>query len=155
MDREEFARRIVDAQGSMYRVACSYLSCEQDRLDAVGEAILKAWQKLYTLRDEQRFSTWLTRILIRECIAIQRRQKRMTPVEEVQPPQPPATQDDELREALSQLPQKLRTAVVLYYMEGYSVAEIARITRTTKGAICSRLSRARIALRAALKEEIE
>ena len=73
MDREEFARRIVDAQGSMYRVACSYLSCEQDRLDAVGEAILKAWQKLYTLRDEQRFSTWLTRILIRESIAIQRR----------------------------------------------------------------------------------
>src|SRR5699024_11942173 len=57
----------------------SYLSCEQDRLDAVGEAILKAWQKLYTLRDEQRFSTWLTRILIRECIAIQRRQKRTTP----------------------------------------------------------------------------
>ena len=51
------------------------------------------------------------------------------------------------------LPQKLRTMVVLYYMEGYEVLEVARIMGTTKGAVCAGLSRAREKLRAMLGEE--
>ncbi len=154
MDKEDFAARITSAQGSLYRIACSYLACEHDRLDAIGEAICKAWQKRDTLRSERYFNTWLVRILIRECIAIQRRQRRTTPVEQLMPPDVP-TQNEDLRLALSRLPQKLRAATVLHYMEGYSVQEVASMLGTTKGAVCSRLSRARESLRALLKEGIE
>lgn len=154
MDKEAFGRRVTFSQGSLYRIACSYLSGEHDRLDAISEAILKAWQKLPTLKDERYFDTWLVRILIRECVNIQRRQRRTTPVETVIQPQPPV-QNEALRQALDALPQKLRIATVLHYMEGYSVEEIARIVGATKGAVCSRLSRARDQLRVALKEEIE
>ena len=153
MDKDDFSLRISSAQGSMYRIARSYLRSEQDCLDAISEAILKAWQKADTLREPQYFSTWLTRILIRECINIQRKQKRMPQLEALaEQPAPPA-EDETLRLALDALPQKLRTIVVLHYMEGYQVQEIARALGTTKGAVCGRLSRARDALRALLKEE--
>ena len=39
MDKQEFARRVTQMQGSLYRVAASYLRGESDRLDAVAEAI--------------------------------------------------------------------------------------------------------------------
>lgn len=153
MDKQEFARRVTQMQGSLYRVAASYLRGESDRLDAVAETVAKAWEKRGTLRQEAVFATWMTRILIRVCVDIQRRQKRMTPVETL--PDVPTREDTSaaLREAVDSLPQKLRTMVVLYYMEGYEVLEIARIMGTTKGAVCAGLSRAREKLRAMLGEE--
>lgn len=155
MTREEFGQRISSAQGRMYRVARSYLRGEQDCLDAISEAICKAWQKQGALRDERVFDSWLTRILIRECINIQRRQKRMVPVETLPEAAAPPSDNEELRQALDALPQKLRVPVVLHYMEGYAVQEVARILHTTKGAICARLYHARGRLRELLKEEIE
>ena len=153
MDKQEFARRVTQMQGSLYRVAASYLRGESDRLDAVAEAIARAWEKRGTLRDEALFATWMTRILIRVCVDIQRKQKRMTPVENL--PEIPKESDSctALREAVNHLPQKLRTMIVLYYMEGYNVQEIARIMGTTKGAVCAGLFRAREKLRAMLGEE--
>lgn len=154
MDKEIFARRVTQIQESLYRVAASYLRCECDRLDAVSEAILKAWEKRDTLRDERYFGTWLTRILIRECVNIQRRQKRMMPIEQL--PEEAVQGDDEvaaLYEALERLPQRLRTMAVLHYMEGYDAGEVARIMGTTKGAVCAGLFRARGKLRAFIEEE--
>ena len=153
MDKQEFARRVTQMQGSLYRVAASYLRGESDRLDAVAEAIARAWEKRGTLREEAWFATWMTRILIRVCVDMQRKQKRMTPVDTL--PETPTGEDScaALREAVDSLPQKLRTMVVLYYMEGYDVQTIARIMGTTKGAVCAGLSRAREKLRSMLGEE--
>ena len=58
-----------------------------------------------------------------------------------------------LREAIDSLPQKARTMIVLHYMEGYDVREIAGMMGTTKGAVCAGLSRARDKLRAYLEED--
>ena len=157
MDKDTFARQVTDLQGSLYRVAASYLHGESDRLDAVSEAITRAWEKRHTLRDERLFRTWITRILIRECVNIQRRQKRSVPVDAL--PEAESEPEDEriaaLREALAQLPQRQRTMTVLHYMEGYDVREVARIMGTTKNAVCAGLSRARARLRALMGEELE
>ena len=151
MTREDFADRVTAAQGRLYRIARGYLRQEADCLDAISETIARAWQKLVTLREERYFDTWLTRILIRECINIQRRQKRVMPMEKL-PETADAGENDALCAALDELPQKLRTVVVLHYMEGYAVDEIARILRTPRGTVCSRLKTARERLRALLEE---
>lgn len=95
----------------------------------------------------------MTRILIRVCVDIQRRQKRLIPTDDVA--EKPA--EDEkiatLREAIDSLPQKARTMIVLHYMEGYDVREIAGMMGTTKGAVCAGLARAREKLRAYLEED--
>ena len=156
MDKDAFAARVTAMQQSLYRVAASYLRGEADRLDAVCEAVARAWEKRGTLRDERLFATWLTRILIRECVNIQRRQRRTVPVEAL----PEQAQEDEsdavrsLREAIETLPQRQRTMVVLHYMEDYDVREVARIMGTTRGAVCAGLSRARDALRRRIGEDI-
>lgn len=156
MDKDAFAGRVTAMQQSLYRVAASYLHGEADRLDAVCEAIARAWEKRGTLRDERLFSTWLIRILIRECVSIQRRQRRTVPVEAL----PEQAQEDEsdavhsLREAIETLPQRQRTMVVLHYMEGYDVREVARIMGTTRGAVCAGLSRARETLRRRIGEDM-
>ena len=155
MDQREFAERVTAVQGSLYRVAASYLRGESDRLDAVAEAIAKAWERRRTLREEALFATWITRILIRVCVDIQRRQKRVIPVYEIA--EKPA--EDEriaaLREAVESLPQKARTMVVLYYMEGYDVYEVAKLMGTTKGAVCAGLARAREKLRVCIEEDAQ
>lgn len=157
MDKEAFSRQVTLAQEGLYRVAASYLRCEADRLDAVSEAIARAWEKRGSLREERLFRTWITRILIRECVNIQRRQRRTVPVEEV--PERIAQEDENLiarlRWALDRLPQRSRTMIVLHYMEDYDVRQIAAIMGTTKGAVCAGLSRAREQLRALIGEEIE
>ena len=154
MDKEAFAGRVTSMQGSLYRVAASYLRGEADRLDAISEAITKAWAKRHTLREDRLFGTWLTRILIRECVSIQRRQRRAVPVDAM--PEEAQEEDERialLREALGCLPQRQRTMVVLYYMEGYDVHDTARIMGTTKSAVCAGLSRARKALRQWIEED--
>lgn len=153
MDQREFAERVTAVQGSLYRVAASYLRGESDRLDAVAEAIAKAWERRRTLREEALFATWITRILIRVCVDIQRRQKRVIPVCEIAEK---PTEDERiaaLREAIDSLPQKERTMIVLYYMEGYDVRESAKLMGTTKGAVCAGLARAREKLRAYMEED--
>lgn len=156
MDKDAFAARVTAMQQSLYRVAASYLRGEADRLDAVCEAVARAWEKRGTLRDERLFATWLTRILIRECVNIQRRQRRTVPVDTL----PEQAQEDEndavrsLREAMETLPQRQRTMVVLHYMEDYDVREVARIMGTTRGAVCAGLSRARETLRRRIGEDI-
>ena len=106
MTKNEFELTVTALQTSLYRVARSYLRGEHDCLDAVSEAICKAWQKLPSLRDEARFKTWLTRILIRECINIQRRQKRITPVETVAVSGEAPADAFELMQALDALPHR-------------------------------------------------
>ena len=153
MEQREFAERVTTVQGSLYRVAASYLRGESDRLDAVAEAIAKAWERRRTLREEALFATWITRILIRVCVDIQRRQKRVIPVCEIAEK---PTEDERiaaLREAVESLPQKARTMVVLYYMEGYDVYEVAKLMGVTKGTVCAGLARAREKLRAYMEED--
>ena len=61
--------------------------------------------------------------------------------------------DNSVYNAVMQLPDKYRTAVHLFYYEGYSVEEIGKMTDTNPSTVKSHLHRAREALRRVLKED--
>lgn len=147
MEREEFTRRVRAVTDRLYRIAYGQLREPQDRMDAVQNALLKAWSGRHRLRQPEFFETWLIRILINECHDIQRRQKRVLPMEA--PPETPSTDDErtQLRDAILQLPEKLRMPLILHYMEGYTVAETAHILHIPCETARSRLRRARTALK--------
>jgi RNA polymerase sigma-70 factor (ECF subfamily) len=154
LDRKDFEQAVLSLQGSLYRLACVYLKEKQDRLDAISEAVLKAWIKLDSLRKPESFRPFLMKILVRECLNIRRHRRREIPME--------VPEDDSIslpetslaiRLALEDLPEYLRVAVALHYMEGLGTREIARLLSVTNGAVCSRLARARDRLRIALKED--
>ena len=155
MDGNEFARRVTELTPMLYRICCLQLRTPADREDAVQEAIFRAWKKRGSLRHEEYFNTWLTRILLNVCHDIQKRQKRHQPYENIPEPHiKPADRDDELRYALTALDEKLRIPVLLHYIEGYSVKEIADMLNIGISAVKLRLMRGRNKLKEMLSEEV-
>lgn len=154
MEKETFAALVMDRREMLYRVARTLLRSEDDCRDALSEATLHAWEKRHTLRDEQLFSTWMTRIVINECYTLLRAQKKhRTLLERIVVPD--AQAQTPALDALHGLPESLRLPVVLHYVEGYSVKEIARMLRVPTSTVRGRLERGRRALRLELSEEEE
>ena len=153
MDAESFARRVEGMQGALYRVAYGLLLNRADCADAVQEALLRAWEKRASLREERYFETWLTRILINECYTTLRRRRAALPLDGLPEPVAPPDADPALHDAIARLDRKLRLPVVLHYMEGYGVGDIARMLRLPSGTVKTRLARARALLRLQLSDE--
>ncbi|MBQ9950855.1 MAG: sigma-70 family RNA polymerase sigma factor [Clostridia bacterium] len=151
MDRDEFTRRVRASQEKLYRISCGLLREPQDRMDAVQDAILKAWCNLRKLRDEEYFDTWLIRILINECHNRHRTQARFVPLESAPEPSENLQGNQSLRDAVYALPPKLRIPILLHYMEGYRTDEIAQMLRLPGGTVRSRLRRARTMLKTMLE----
>ena len=155
MTGEDFARKVTDLTPVMYRVCYMQLSSAADRDDAVQDAILKAWQKRHTLRNEEFFKTWLIRIQINVCHDIQKSQKRCQPVENVPEPAPNYnTRTEELRYALAAIDEKYRMPVLLHYIDGFSIREVSQMLGITENAVKLRLLRGRRKLREQLSEEV-
>lgn len=152
MNRDEFSRRIRASQDKLYRITCGLLREPQDRMDAVQDAILKAWCNLGRLRSEEYFDTWLIRILINECHNRHRTQARLVPLESAPEPSEAFQGNSQLRDAILALPEKLRIPIILHYMEGYKTEEIAQMLRLPGGTVRSRLGRARTMLKTMLEE---
>lgn len=149
LDKQTFTALTLEAENTLYRVAWSILRNDADAEDAVQEAVLRAWEKLDSLREPQYFRTWLTRILIRECYRLRRAGGRIIPLEEL--PETAAPDKGEVWNELQSLPEPLRLPVLLHYVEGYSVAETGALLRIPAGTVKSRLSRARSILRLELE----
>lgn len=143
MTKEEFSRRIIGMMDVLYRVSWSQLSQQADREDAVQETIRRAREKRDQLLDERYMQTWVIRILLNVCDTIRRRTGRMIPAERL--PQQPQEQSSAtpLLDALMSMEEKFRLPLQLRYVEGYDVAEVARMLRLPRGTVKSRLARGR------------
>ena len=157
MTKDVFIKEVRDAEAMLYHISKSILKNDSDCGDAVQETILKAYEKLPTLKKEKYFRTWITRILINECKGILRKRKNVIPYEEYMDNMR-LTEEDRYRHlymALMELPEDLRILVTLYYLEGFSQKEISEALDIPEGTIKSRLSRAREFLKAQLSDEEE
>lgn len=154
MTGEEFARRIEGMVQTLYKVCYAQLARACDREDAVQNALEKAWRCRERLREEQHMQTWLIRIAINECHNLQRRMKRECLAGEMEERSAPEGEDGALHDALLRLPEKHRMPLLLHYMEGYSVAEVATILKLPQGTIKSRMRRGRMQLREELGREV-
>jgi len=155
MEKEAFIEAARKLEKTMYHVAMSILKNDADCADAVQQALMLAFEKLHTLKQERFFKTWMIRILINECYRIKRYHKRYLPYEEYVPDDRTWEQDNytELYLTIKELPEKQRILVTLYYLDGYSVKEVADIMKMKEGTVKSRLSKARQMLRLRLDGE--
>jgi RNA polymerase sigma-70 factor (ECF subfamily) len=131
--------------------------------DLYQEALLQAFRKLPSLRDESRFRSWFFAVLLSLHRSHSRRAfwKRFLPLEEsssehVMPGWSATEQDEAARadrasKALALLPAVQREAIVLFEMNRYSIAEIAQLQNVSESAVKSRLARARERLRGAYR----
>lgn len=157
MNEQTYLERMAAAEKTLYHIACGMLSSEQDRQDALLETAARCWEHRHTIRQEAYFTTWSARILINVCRSMYRRAKWVRPMPEDLPEvaSPDAYGGSELRLTLDVLPPKLRVVLVMHYLDGFSLQEIAEVLRIPQGTVKYRLHQARKQLKIELTEEKE
>ena len=75
-DAQAFVRLIDTHKQSMYKIARSYFTSDEDIADAIQDTIETCWKSIGHLAEAEYFRTWMTRILINKCIDIIRKNKR-------------------------------------------------------------------------------
>ncbi|MBE0447185.1 MAG: sigma-70 family RNA polymerase sigma factor [Actinobacteria bacterium] len=154
-DKKAFIQLIQYFEKDMYKVAKSLLQNEADRCDAVQEAILKAYEGVWQLRQPEYFKTWLMKILANNCYLIHRKNSRTTVVSELQAIESSGNgyAEVEMKQVLDCLDEDLKTLVVMYYLHDLPVKNISETLAIPEGTIKSKLSKARAQLSEALKPE--
>ena len=147
MEERPFTQKLLESEPMLYRIACALLRSEADRQDAMQETALKAWKNRASLREEQYFRTWISRIMVNECHNLHRKNSRYVPMEELPDRPAPDSGEQETRLMLESLPQKQRVPLVLHYLEGFSLEEIARVQHISLALVKYRMHQARKALR--------
>jgi RNA polymerase sigma-70 factor (ECF subfamily) len=177
-----FAEYLTDFEGVissyspvLFRVALRRLRNVEDAEDAVQDALLSAYKHIGQFEGRARLSTWLTSIvtntagmklrqhLRRETVSLDQNQERdgaklANELRDVRPnPEAICAQtemDETLHQALAHLPPKLRDAIQMRDLDGFSTRETANALRISTNALKSRLTRGRANLSLLLNEAI-
>jgi RNA polymerase sigma-70 factor, ECF subfamily len=161
----------------LYRVARSMLRNDAEAEDALQDAYLAAYQSLGNFRGEASLATWLSRVVVNQCLGRMRRQARRDnivpmvsmggPDEQeyaAMPSDESHTPDRALMRAelravlerkLDELPEAFRTVFVLRCVEELSVEETARCLSVPEATVRTRHFRARSMLRESLAQDID
>lgn len=152
MNEQEFIRRAGAVRSRLYRTAYLYLGGEHAALDAVDEAVYRAFSGYRKLRREDFFETWLTRILINVCKDELRRQSREVVTDSL--PESSQQQLDALplKQAVAALPEELRSVIILRYFAGCTLEETAAALDIPRGTVSTRQKRALELLRLELTD---
>ena len=142
--QEELSDLIMDNKDSMYRLAFSIVRNDADAQDAVSEAIVHAFEKMYQIRKISSAKSWLMKILVNASKRIVSQSHKFVLTEnENQYEQIQPFESDEMWTTVMELNEEFREVVVLYYYEQFSVKEIGKMLKIPNGTVKSRLSRAR------------
>ena len=152
-------------KSKVYRTAIAITHDERMAEDVLQEAFLRVYRYADSFDQSQPFEPWLYRITVNLCYSWTNRAKRWVnffqdAVERLKSPARlnPETVTEKreqwsvLRQAIDGLPDAQRMVVILYYLEGLSLREIAYIMRIPEGTVKSRLYYARKKLRAIMTE---
>jgi RNA polymerase sigma-70 factor (ECF subfamily) len=160
-DVEAYARLVDRHFDRCARIAVRIVGNREDAEEALQDAFLRAYNALADYEERERFSAWLTRIVVNQCRTMLARTRRR---EAVFPDLDPgslsvaAIETDpehswtDLERALAQLPVAQREALVLRYADDLTYEEMARITGAGESALKMRVQRAFARLRTLLSE---
>ena len=125
--------------------------------ESAQEAFIRAWTRWQKVAEYDEPRAWVCRVAYRVAVSRWRRAKTAAASWRRHGPPSPGPEPDgmnaDLVAALRQLPETQRRALVLHYLGGFSVAEIASLDGVASGTVRSRLSRGRDALAGLLTSE--
>lgn len=156
---EYFSMIIKKYNQRLYRIAVSYGIHDDDCEEVLQLTYITAYTKLHQFRGDAKFSTWLTRILINECLMLKRKKQRSFRIDENDFVTIPAgdhlnpekiymnrERKEILENAIKQLPEKYRTIFMLREVEGMSIDETSEALQISNVNVKVRLHRAKAML---------
>jgi RNA polymerase sigma-70 factor, ECF subfamily len=156
---EAFGTLVERYERAVYHLAYRTLREAEEAKDACQEAWMKAYRALASFRPGAKFATWIFTICYRVCCDRLAKRKRFTgeePPDVADPGAGPegtfvASEDAaRLRAAIAALPEKYRTVITLFHLQGKQYEEIAAVLGLPLGTVKTHLFRAKDLLRAAL-----
>jgi len=149
---------VIEHYEAIFRFLRNLTGNKEDAEDLTQQTFLRAWEALPSFRGDSSLSTWLHSIAYREYTHWLRSRREFVPLDEiVDMPDEQANQNLEavlLRWAIYRLDPEHREVFVLYYVQGFSVSEIAKIIGVPAGTVKSRLFFARQKLKELLSDVI-
>ncbi|MET9695467.1 RNA polymerase sigma factor SigM [Streptomyces sp. NPDC006529] len=160
-DPDAFGELVRRHRDRLWAVALRTLGDREEAADAVQDALVSAYRAAHTFRGESAVTTWLHRITVNACLDRARKaaSRKTAPLDDTErlerllephePADAPAERHDlhrQLLAALATLPPEQRAVLVLVDMQGYPVAEAARILDVPTGTVKSRCARGRAKL---------
>lgn len=149
MTREQFISHVESTQRAFRRFLTA-LCCGDSKLadDVAQEAYIKAYLSCDDFNNAEKFNAWIFRIGYNTFLNHQRQQRLFCNVEEARTIAGDTSADgafeyQELYRALDLLTDTERTSILLFYLEGYAVKEIAEIVGASQNAVKQHLSRGR------------
>ena len=160
-DREAFGTLAEQSIDHLYDVAQLMLRDSDLAKDAVQEALILAWRDLRALRDPDRFTAWMHRILVRSVYRAATHERRQTAVRSLDATGTGVIADasraledrDQIDRGFRRLKPELRAALVVHHYLGLTYDEAAEVLGVPAGTVKSRLNRATAAMRAELDAE--
>jgi len=148
------ARDLVNTYGDMlYRICLVSLRNHADAEDAVQEVFLKYLTRAPDFDSSGHEKAWLITVALNHCRNMLRNQKIIpTDPELLHPPENPPEQN-QILDALMQVPEKFREVLILHYLEGYKLKEIAGIIGKSQSAVKMRLVKGRKLLEEIYRKE--
>ena len=148
---DEVLERLEGVRPDLLAVALSIVFDLDEAEDLVQVTIEIALRRSEDLRASQSLLPWLLRIETREAFRLKRRLRRVVRLGWQQPPERASAEDTpgslEVRDALRQLPPRIRAAVVLHHMTGLSVADCAEALGVSENTVKTQLKRGLALLR--------
>ena len=144
VEREQEALR-----GFLLALCCGK---KDDADDLAQDALVKAYLSCAGYQDKGKFRSWLFKIAYNTFLNHKASQRSTESIDEARTLVSSTTADSEFEHqdlylAMRTLPPKERSAITLFYLNGYNVKEIAVITETSEDAVKKQLSRGRDRLR--------
>lgn len=146
-DKESFIKLINPIKANLYKVAFMYLKNEDDALDCIHEAIIKAIKSLNTLKEEQYFNTWMMRITVNVCKDYIRKNSKVVLVDIKDYENKLVTEDnqsyikEDINNALNKLSESERELIVMRYLEDKSLKDISNKISLPLGTVKSKINR--------------
>ena len=158
--KEKVFEQLIDQELPKLRaMAYRILNNAADTDDAIQEALLKAWERYESFRNESALSIWVCRIVINCSYDILRKQmknKNSQCVSQEEPGEDTTTArlaDDDLRLAIAELPEPYRDALTLGVLSGMDGRQAARQLEISTNTLYQRIFKAKQMLKNTLKEE--
>lgn len=157
-DLEAFGQLVEQFQDAVYGTAYALLGDFHDAQDLAQESFIRVWQNLKGLRDPGKFPGWLYQITRNCCLDFLRRKEAgAVPLSQAEvpasdvPTAPEKLEKAEMQEAvldaIKALSEPNRLATTLFYIDGYSVEEVAEFLAVPSGTVKRRLYDSRKKLR--------
>ncbi len=129
----------------LYRLALAHLGTREDAEDAVHDVFAKYISASPSFRDSEHEKAWFIRTTVNRCHDIFRYRsiRNHIALEEAEDISHTHEDEPEIIRIVHSLPEKYKSAIILHYLEGFSVEETAKILKITVSAVKMRLSRGR------------